>query len=292
MKGLLLLNKPGGITSFGAVAAVRRLTGERRVGHTGTLDPMATGVLPILVGRATVLSDYLLSADKKYTAAAKLGILTDTLDITGNVLEESDKTVDNAAVLSAIESFKGKYLQTPPMFSAIKKDGVRLYDIARKGGTTEIPPREVCIYEINETGALNENGEFAFSATVSKGTYIRSLVRDIGEKLGTHATLTNLVRTETAGFPLENCVSLDLLTAENIGRYIMPAEKALPHLKSVHVTEKQGVRFYNGGALSLERVNTNGAADGEILKVFSNAGFLGLGAVSGEKGLLTVKCIV
>ena len=146
MLGLLLINKPEGITSFGAVARVKRLCSEKRVGHTGTLDPMATGVLPILVGRATVLSQYLINADKSYSATIKLGVTTDTCDITGTTLSQCDVNVSENKLAETIKQFVGKQMQTPPMFSAIKQNGVRMYELARRGQEVEIPAREIEVF--------------------------------------------------------------------------------------------------------------------------------------------------
>ena len=181
MQGLILLNKPKGITSFSAVSKVKRIASEKRVGHTGTLDPMATGVLPILLGRATTLSSLMLDADKKYIARVKLGIITDTDDITGEILQENEVNVDNARLNEVLDSFLGKQSQIPPMYSAIKKDGVRLYKLAREGKNTDIPARKVEIFEANILENLNEENIFKAEFFVSKGTYIRSLARDIGE---------------------------------------------------------------------------------------------------------------
>ena len=178
MNGLILLDKPEGFTSFKAAAVLRRIYGTKRVGHTGTLDPMATGVLPILIGRATRLCSLVLESDKRYTATVRLGITTDSLDITGNVLSESEVNVSDEQLYDALKHFTGEYDQIPPMFSAIKKDGVRLYDLARQGKEVERTPRRIKIHEIN----LSErNGnEFKIDVLCSKGTYIRSLADDIG----------------------------------------------------------------------------------------------------------------
>lgn len=292
MLGLLLINKPAGITSFGVVAKIKRLAGEKRVGHTGTLDPMATGVLPVLIGRATVLSNYLLISDKGYTARARLGITTDTLDITGNVTLKQDVSVTNSQLEAVLGGFLGKQMQTPPMYSALKMNGERLYNLARRGQEVEIPARQVEIHDIKLTSGLNDNNEFAFSTTVSKGTYIRSLVRDIGEKLNTGATLLELTRTKTAGFCLEKCVPLNSLTENNINDFILPADRAVEHLKGVYVSEKQAVRFSNGGMLDLDRINIKDRQNGEVFRVYGGDRFLGLGAVDLEKNMLLIKCIV
>ena len=292
MLGLLLINKPAGITSYGAVAKIKHLSGEKRIGHTGTLDPMATGVLPVFLGRATVLSSYLLMSDKGYTAKAKLGITTDTLDITGKTEEVKDVCVGDEELTRVLSSFVGESLQKPPMFSALKKDGQRLYDLARKGEKIDIPARSITVHSINLLSPLDKDNEFSFETTVSKGTYIRSLVRDIGEKLGTGATLTELVRTKTAGFKIEDCVNLNELTNENIKKYILPADTAVKHLKRVNVTEKQAVRFNNGGQLSLDRLNMPETENGEVLRVYGADAFLGLGAVDRENNMLIIKCLV
>ena len=220
MQGLILLNKPKGKTSFSAVAAVKRLASEKRVGHTGTLDPMATGVLPVLLGRATALSGLMLDADKKYIATVKLGIKTDTDDITGEILSEREVNVTETELLEALKHFCGKIKQKPPIFSALKKDGVRLYALAREGKTVEIAERDVEIFGIKLLEPLNSDFEFKIETHVSKGTYIRALARDIGEYLGTGATLTGLERTYASGFDISDCVSLDCLKYENFENYL------------------------------------------------------------------------
>ncbi len=292
MQGFLLLNKPEGITSFGAVARIKRLTKEKRVGHTGTLDPMATGVLPIFIGKATALSSHLLDADKSYSAVIRLGITTDTCDITGNIIEEKKVTVDNNAVLNMLESFRGRIEQTPPMYSALKKDGVRLYELARKGLSVDIPKREVEIFSLESTSSLNENNEFSIDVTVSKGTYIRSLCRDIGEKLGCGATLTALCRTAASGFSLDECISLDQLSEENISDFIVSEETALSHLPSISVTRPQAVRFSNGGQLAFDRIKIPDTTQGALYRVKYGEIFLGLGMADSEQQQLAVKCVI
>lgn len=291
MLGLLLLNKPEGITSFGAVARIKKLTGEKRVGHTGTLDPMATGVLPILIGRATVLSQYLIDADKSYSATVKLGITTDTCDITGNVLSQSN--VDDSIDLNAVlKKFTGKQMQIPPMFSAIKQNGVRMYELARRGESVEIPAREVEVFLLSQTSPINDEFEFDIETTVSKGTYIRSLCRDIGEALGCGATLTKLRRTKTAGFDIDKCVDLDILTPENIGNYILPCDLVVEYMSEISISEKQAIRFCNGGELSLDRIKASGLCDGKICRVYFGERFLGLGFVDISNNCLKIQCLV
>ena len=292
MLGLLLLDKPQDITSFGAVARIKRLAGEKRVGHTGTLDPMATGVLPILIGRATVLSQYLIEADKSYTAIVKLGIATDSCDITGEVISERKVNVTEQDIDDTLQKFKGKQMQVPPMFSAIKQNGVRMYELARRGETVEIPAREIEVFSLDKTSSVNEDNEFQIDCNVSKGTYIRSLCRDIGEALGTGATLTALRRTKTAGFDISRCVKLEDLTPENLADYILPCDLVAHYMPSVSISEKQAIRFCNGGELSLERVKYDNFKDNEIYRVYFGDKFLGLGRADLDKNLLKIECLV
>lgn len=290
MQGLLLLNKPKGITSFSAVSKIKWLAQEKRVGHTGTLDPLATGVLPIFIGRATALSGILLDADKGYTATVKLGITTDTCDITGTVLGEIEPKVTKEELEKALEKFRGKISQIPPIYSAIKKDGVRLYRLAREGKSVEIEPRKI---EIKKLNLLSFEGDtFKIEVVCSKGTYIRSLCRDIGEELGCGATMTDLVRTSTSGFSLQDTVSLDDLTRENIENYILPEETALGYLKEVKVTEKQAIRFSNGGQLAYDRLKNANFENNELLRVKFGEKFLGVGYADNENSRIAIKCVI
>ena len=292
MLGLLLLDKPQDITSFGAVARIKKLAGEKRVGHTGTLDPMATGVLPVLIGRATVLSQHLIDADKSYNATIKLGITTDSGDITGNVISQADVNCTSADIDGVLKKFLGKQMQTPPMFSAIKQNGVRMYELARRGENVDIPAREIEVFSLEKKSCLNEQNEFVIDCTVSKGTYIRSLCRDIGEALGCGATLTTLRRTKTAGFDISQCVSLDKLTPENISDYILPCDKVVCYLPQIYVSEKQAIRFTNGGQLSLDRIKYLNFIDNGIYRVYFGQKFLGLGRADTNDNLLKIECLV
>jgi tRNA pseudouridine55 synthase len=292
MQGFILLNKPQGVTSFGAVAKIKRIAKEKRVGHTGTLDPMATGVLPVLLGRATALSSIMLDANKRYTATVKLGITTDTEDITGTVLTENPVNVSALQIEDALKHFTGKITQTPPMYSALKKDGVRLYDLARQGKSVEIPSREVEIFNINLISPLDVENCFKIDVLVSKGTYIRSLARDIGEYLGCGATLSALERTDTCGFSIENCVKLDDLNDDNIAAYIQSEENAVKHLRECRVTQKQAVRFSNGGQLGFERLHIENISNGELFRVKCDNVFIGIGIADIENQRLNIKCII
>ncbi|MBQ3057761.1 MAG: tRNA pseudouridine(55) synthase TruB [Clostridia bacterium] len=292
MQGLLLINKPKGITSFSVVSAVKRAAHEKRVGHTGTLDPMATGVLPVFLGRATALSSLMLDADKKYIAEIQLGITTDTCDITGEVLQQNSVNVNENDVEMVLERFNGKISQVPPMYSALKKDGVRLYDLARQGKTVEIEPREIEVFGLSILKPLDENNRFSILCHVSKGTYIRSLARDIGEALGCGATLSELQRTQTAGFDISQCVDLDKLNEESINSYLLNEEIAVKHLRALSVTKNQAIRFCNGGQLAFERLNVTDFKDNEVFRIKYKNQFLGIGAAECEKQQVAIKCII
>lgn len=292
MQGLILLNKPSGITSFGAVAKIKRAAHEKRVGHTGTLDPMATGVLPVLLGRATALSGLMLDADKRYTATVRLGVATDTDDITGTVIKNGEVNVTSERLNNAVSHFTGEIMQSPPAYSALKKDGVRLYTLARKGETVEVPERRVTVFSADVVSYINEKNEFTVNFHVSKGTYIRSLARDIGEFLGCGACLSSLCRTYTGGFSLSQCISPEALTEQNISEYILSEEKAVEYLKEVQVTKKQAVRFSNGGQLGFERLKGIDLTENELVRVKCEKLFLGIGRADIAKDQLAVKCVI
>ena len=292
MQGLVLINKPNGITSFSAVARIKRISGEKRVGHTGTLDPMATGVLPVLLGRATALSSLMLDDDKKYIAKVKLGVLTDTDDITGNVIAERQVKVNQSDIDLIIQKFVGKISQIPPMYSALKKDGVRLYDLARQGKTVEIKPREIEVFELSVLKPLDNENCFTVLCHVSKGTYIRSLARDIGNALGCGATLSELERIMTSGFDIEKCISLDDINEENISNFLLNEETAVKHLRALSVTKNQAVRFCNGGQLAFERLNVENFKENELFRIKYKNQFLGIGIADCEKQQIAIKCIV
>ena len=292
MQGLLLLNKPKGITSFSAVSSVRGKAHQKRIGHTGTLDPMAEGVLPILLGRATALSSLLLDGEKRYTAGIKLGIKTDTDDITGQEIDTKPVNISQKDLLNALNSFKGKQKQLPPMYSAIKKDGVRLYKLAREGKTVDIEKRDIEVFEINLLEELNDENVFVIDTFVSKGTYIRSLARDIGEYLGCGATLVSLKRTYASGFDIKDCKSLDELTQDNIESYLLNEERAVEYLPQIKVTYPQAVRFCNGGQLSFDRLNLNCDKDNQLFRIKHNDLFLGIGYADTERQQIGIKCII
>lgn len=205
--GLILIDKPAGITSFVAVAIVRRALGVKHCGHTGTLDPMAEGLLPILTGKATKLSAYMLEGDKSYTARLRFGYATDSYDITGNITDEGGRIPTEGEVRAVLGQFVGKQMQVPPMFSALKKDGVALYKLARQGKELQLEPRPIEIYRLEMTDYAS--GEATLEIDCSKGTYIRSLCKDIAEALGTYGCMAALRRTATCGFSVDEAMRLE-----------------------------------------------------------------------------------
>lgn len=261
MDGILVIDKPSGWTSFDVVAKVRRLTGEKKCGHTGTLDPMATGVLPVLLGSATKLTPYLMDTKKEYLCTMALGESTDTLDSTGQVTESLailPGTITREAVEAALVPLRGEIAQIPPMYSALKKDGQRLYDLARQGITLELEARPVTIYELELTSF--DFPVIEFRAVTSKGTYVRSLVRDIAAALGVPGTMTALRRTLTGGFPIETAVTLkDLAELDRnaiIGKMIQ-VEEPLAHYPC-HTLDDRHLQLLRNGV----RLRDPGAAVG------------------------------
>lgn len=285
MTGIICINKPQGITSFGVCAKVRGITGERKCGHTGTLDPMAQGVLPIMLGGATRFLDFLPESDKAYRASFILGKTTDTLDITGTVTAEYEVEVGRAEVEAALADFRGKIKQLPPMYSAVSVNGERLYELARKGIEVERAEREVDIKRLELV--CEADGEYTIDVLCSKGTYIRTLIDDLGRKLGCGAVMTALTRTAAMGFTLEDCVTLEELQEKKdnnicITDVLIPLDKALGAYRKIGVTAPQGIRFKNGGALDLGRTKVR-PEQGEICRVYCGDDFLGLGQASGDE---------
>ena len=206
--GILIIDKPADWTSMDVCGRLRRLLGERRVGHAGTLDPMATGVLTVFVGRATRAVEFAETGAKTYEATLRLGTETDTQDTTGTVLRSSDVLPGREAILAALPRFRGEIEQIPPMYSALKRNGKKLYELARQGKTVERQPRPVTIYTL-ELGAQHSPTDWALTVKCSKGTYIRTLCHDIGQVLGCGGVMASLRRTEAAGFTLDDAVTLE-----------------------------------------------------------------------------------
>jgi len=258
LDGILCIDKPEEMTSFLCVAIIRRLLGVKKVGHAGTLDPNATGVLPLLIGRATKTLDRLPVHDKSYTATLRFGAVSDTLDVWGEVTETGAPIPTLAAVEAALPAFRGEILQVPPMTSALKKDGVRLYELARQGIEIEREARPITIYELDLLDYDEAAGELTLHCACSKGTYIRTLCDDLGRVLGCGAVMTALRRTAAAGYTLDDCITVDEAKAMaeegTLATRILPIETILAAYPAITVSAPQAQRFRNGGALALERL--------------------------------------
>lgn len=291
MNGFVFLNKGEGMTSFFAASRLRRIFGTKKIGHTGTLDPMATGVLPIALGGATKFIELIPNHDKAYRAKFILGKTTDTLDITGQVTGEYEVTATVSDVEGVLGSFRGEIEQVPPMYSAIKKDGVRLYDLARQGIEIERESRRVTVYSLELLGYDEGTGEYEIEVHCSNGTYIRTLIADIGEVLSCGATMTSLERTMANGVSIDRCYSLSQL--EELKEQGMLAN-ALTEVDSfisydkIKVSAPQAKRFSNGGELDVNRFG--GKKEPGYYCVYSPENeFLGIGEIDSEVTTLSVK---
>lgn len=249
LDGFLVVDKPAGMSSHQVVAMLRRTLGEKKIGHTGTLDPFATGVLPIALGEGTKAITFLDESVKEYRATMRLGISTDTQDLEGEILEQrSWSHVTREAVESLVQAFSGNLLQVPPMFSALKRDGVPLYKLARKGETVEREPRAITVHSL--VMERIELPEVSFTVRCSRGTYVRTLAHDMGESLGCGAHLLALRRTKSGPFSLENSFTLDEIAVgpprEVAVRHFVPVRTALAHLPELELTPAGSARVRNG----------------------------------------------
>ena len=259
MNGILPLWKPKGMTSHDCVFKLRKILKTKKVGHTGTLDPDVTGVLPICIGRATKIAEYLTEAGKAYEGEVTLGFSTTTEDASGEKVEEKtiDEVITRDRVLEVLESLTGKIEQTPPMFSAVKVNGKKLYEYARAGIEVERPTREVTIYDItlldDRTEFAGETISFRFRVKCSKGTYIRTLAVMMGEKLGIPAHMSDLTRIESAGFKLDDCLTFAEVEAYmETGQsddFLLPLERGLFHLPKCKISDKVAKKVLNGAVL-------------------------------------------
>ncbi|MBQ4267958.1 MAG: tRNA pseudouridine(55) synthase TruB [Clostridia bacterium] len=289
--GFIFLDKEEGITSFIAAAKMRRIFSEKKAGHTGTLDPMATGVLPIALGGATRFIELIPSHDKAYRATFILGKTTDTLDITGAVLSENEVKAKKEDVEKALQKFRGEIMQLPPMYSAIKKNGVRLYELARQGIEIERESRKVTIYSLELVSSDEGKNEYVIDVECSSGTYIRSLISDIGEELLCGAVMTSLRRTKANGVSIEKCHTAEQLQKlKDEGRLSEALTRvdeflSYPRLK---VSAPQAKRFSNGGALDTNRFG--GKKEPGLYLVYSPEDeFLGIGEIDSEITELSPK---
>ena len=277
MNGVLNIFKPKGMSSFDVVRVVKKVAKTGKVGHTGTLDPEATGVLPVCIGRATKIIDYIMNSEKVYEVTFKLGIRTTTYDLEGEVLEEKDTShLSDDNILAVIKEFIGEYSQVPPMYSALKQNGVRLYELARKGIEVEREGRLINIYNIEDI-KIN-NPYVSMKVTCSKGTYIRSLCYDIGEKLGVFATMTELNRAKTSVFEQSKSININDLTEENIEHYIVTMEDALSKYEAITVHGKYVKLLVNGVRVADNRFTKDKIINDRLYRVYDeNNNFIGLG---------------
>ena len=251
MNGIVIVDKPEGWTSQDVTARLRRVFNTRRIGHGGTLDPMATGVLPVFVGRATRGVESFEHAEKTYEAVLRLGLTTDTEDTSGTVLEEREVHISETEFLNILPRFRGKIMQIPPMYSALKVNGQKLVDLARKGKTVERQPREIEIFELT---CLEFTGELArLRVRCSKGTYIRTLCKDIGEALGCGGCMAGLRRVQAGEYTIEESVSLQtLLESEDPAQYLRPVDSMFRGYDPVILSSKQEKCCRNGAAFSMK----------------------------------------
>jgi len=255
MNGVINVNKPAAMTSFDVIAILRKTLNMKKIGHTGTLDPDATGVLPVCVGKATKLVEMLTANNKQYEAEVKLGIITDTQDISGNVIKSSEINICYEDIINAVNGFIGEQKQIPPMYSAIKIGGKKLYELAREGKTAEREPREITISNISVTSFNKQDNTFEMIVDCSKGTYIRTLANDIGEKLGCGAALSKLNRTMSGRFSLDNAYTLDqiseMVKKDNLS-FMIPLDEVMDEYEKVILAEKNAYKLRNGIPINVE----------------------------------------
>lgn len=292
MNGIICVNKPQGFTSFDVIAKLRGIMKIRRLGHGGTLDPMATGVLPVFVGTATKACDIMPDNTKSYRAGFKLGQVTDTQDITGAVLTSSDIAVSRDALEAVIPDFVGDIMQLPPMYSAVQVNGQRLYDLARQGVEVERTPRQIHVDRLILTEYDETTREGVLEIYCGKGTYIRTIINDIGEKLGCGGIMTSLVRTSSGGFTLAECYTMEEIQQaadENrLEELILPIERVFASLPKLRLNEVQTRMYKNGVKLDISRVH-HIKSEVELYSVYGSDGvFIGTAFADHENGILRV----
>jgi len=283
MSGVIIADKPEGITSQTLVSKIKRIINVRSAGHTGTLDPIATGVNLVCFGRATKVSAYVTGCDKTYIARLRIGYETDTGDITGETIAESDVRVDRAAVEAVLPQFLGPQAQIPPMYSAIKRDGRKLYELARAGETVEVAPRDIEIYDLRLLEADEAAGEYVLHVDCSKGTYIRSLCRDIGRALGTCGTMAALRRIRVGAFSIDRALTPDAMREKleaGDASFILTIDAVFAHLDKLTVST-DGERLIRCGAVIPAETAIDGHKNGDLCRIYNENGeFLAIGSVA------------
>ena len=283
--GIIVINKPTGITSHTCIAKLRWLLKEKKIGHCGTLDPMASGVLPIMVGSAVKASEFLVDHDKRYFAGVELGMTSATEDILGDILTQEIGVMPTFEEFSeAAKSFEGEIMQTPPMFSALKVDGVKLVDLAREGVTVERNARKVNIYSCEP---IQKDGEYFLDVRCSRGTYIRTLCADIGKKLGCGAVMSSLNRLEVGVFTIEDAIRFDDLndmTLEEILSHLIPIEKMFMHLPEARLDDFYDRLYRQGQKIRLWKLNGIEGNVGDLYRVYDENGFYSIGEITEIEG--------
>lgn len=292
MTGVLPVKKPAGFTSFDVIGKLRGVTKTRKIGHSGTLDPMATGVLPLFFGGATKCCDILQNEDKRYVANVKFGIVTDTQDTTGRVLKECESCVTEAQFREVISGFIGKQMQLPPMYSAVKVNGRPLYDLAREGKTVERAQKEIEVYEINLV-EFDEHAQTArMEVSCGKGTFIRTLINDMGEKLGCGASMSSLERTMAGGFDVSECYTIADIEAMmqdgTFEEHLIPIERLFENLPRLVLDDFDKRLYRSGVPLELQKRGWSGI-EGNIA-VFDESGMiLGISYMDEEANELKLR---
>lgn len=293
MNGFLNILKPPGMTSAAVVATVRRLTGEKRVGHAGTLDPEAAGVLPVMIGKAARLFDYLVDKEKEYVAECAFGVATDTQDATGHVIATGDTYPSYAAVEQAASRLVGDIWQRPSMYSAIKQDGVAMYERARRGETVEVPLRQVHVASIDLHGETANHGVL-MTIRCGRGTYIRSICSDMGEMVGCPAHMRFLLRSQSGVFHLDTAMTLEEAAAfaeeGTLSQHLLALDMPLQHMPRVEVSTGLRKLVENGAKLPLNRLHGDMLEEGQVTRVYLNHAFWGMAAREGD--MLTWRALI
>lgn len=297
LSGILLMDKPQGFTSHDVVAKLRGILHTRKIGHGGTLDPLATGVLPVFIGGATKAADFAAAQDKEYVAGFTLGYCTDTQDVTGEIVQTGDRIAAEYAVKRAVRGFVGPQQQIPPMYSAVKVNGQKLYDLARKGREVERPARDIIVHEM-ELLDFDENAQKGtLRCVVSKGTYVRTLVNDLGEKLGTLAVLHSLVRTRSGAYPLDRCRNFEdcerAMADGTMQQLLLPTDSLFTDCPAVALTAEGAERIARGAVVFPRQTDSLPETAGTLCRVYHEGRFLMLGQVreldKGGLGLFVYK---
>ena len=297
LSGILLMDKPQGFTSHDVVAKLRGILHTRKIGHGGTLDPLATGVLPVFVGGATKAADFAAAQDKEYVAGFTLGYNTDTQDVTGETLQTSGKRAAREEVEQAIARFLGPQQQVPPMYSAVKVNGKKLYDLARKGQEVERPARAIIVHEIELTDFDENAQKGTLRLVVSKGTYVRTIINDLGEKLGTLAVMHSLTRTRSGAYALDQCHSFDevgqAMQDGTMPQLLLPTDSLFLEHPAVRLTDEGAERIARGAVVFPRQTSGMPEQAGALCRVYHEGRFLMLGQVreldKGGLGLFVFK---